>query len=40
MRRRTVLRDLVGTVLMFFVLVLLVALFIYGDNFLENFKAH
>ncbi|HYA00773.1 MAG TPA: hypothetical protein VEK76_10540 [Candidatus Binatia bacterium] len=40
MRRRTLFRDLVGTLLMFLALVIFVALIILGDNFLENFKAH
>jgi hypothetical protein len=40
MRRRTVMRDLMGTLIMFLLLVGFVALLILGDNFLENFKAH
>ena len=40
MRRRTLIRDIVGTAVMFFVLLILVAVIIYCENFLENFKSH
>ena len=40
MRRRTIVRDIVGTALMLFALLLFVALIILGENFLENFKSH
>jgi uncharacterized membrane protein (DUF485 family) len=40
MRRRTFVRDLVGTTIMFVVLVLFVLLIVFGENFLDNFKAH
>jgi hypothetical protein len=40
MRRRTLARDILGTVLMFVALLVFVAVIILGENFLENFKAH
>ena len=40
MKRRTFVRDLVGTTIMFVVLLLFVLLIIFGENFLDNFKAH
>lgn len=40
MRRRTLARDIMGTALMFLVLVLFTIIIIYGENFLENFKSH
>lgn len=40
MRRRTVTRDLMGTLLVFAVLVGFTFLIILGEHFLENFKAH
>jgi len=40
MKRRTFVRDLVGTTIMFVVLLLFVVLIIVGENFLDNFKAH
>jgi hypothetical protein len=40
MRRRTFARDLLGTILMFAVLVGLCVIIILGEHFLENFKSH
>lgn len=40
MKRRTVIRDIVGTAVMFVLLLLVVALIIFGENLLENFKSH
>jgi len=40
MRRRTFARDLVGTLLMFLVLLVFVIIIIFGENFLDNFKSH
>jgi hypothetical protein len=40
MRRRTLARDLAGTLLMFLALLTFVILIILGENFLDNFKAH
>ncbi|HWW08919.1 MAG TPA: hypothetical protein VNY76_01605 [Candidatus Acidoferrales bacterium] len=40
MRRRTFARDLVGTLLMFVVLLVFVIIIIFGENFLDNFKSH
>jgi len=40
MRRRTLVRDIVGTALMFFALLVFVAVIIFGENYLDNFKAH
>ncbi|WP_337311916.1 hypothetical protein [Candidatus Aeolococcus gillhamiae] len=40
MRRRTLARDLLGTMLMFAVLIGLCAIIILGEHFLENFKSH
>jgi hypothetical protein len=41
MRRRTVARDLFGTLLMFIVLVAVVVLFLYGDYWTwATFSAH
>jgi hypothetical protein len=40
MRRRTVLRDIVGTAAMFVILLVVVAVIIYGENLLEHFKSH
>ncbi len=40
MRRRTFVRDLVGTLLVFAVLVVITFAFILGENLLENFKSH
>jgi hypothetical protein len=40
MRRRTFLRDLVGTALVFLGLVVFTIAVIYGEALLENFKSH
>ena len=40
MRRRTLARDLMGTMLMFLALLVFVIVIIYGENFLDNFKSH
>ena len=40
MRRRTFARDLLGTMLMFAVLIGLCVIIILGEHFLENFKSH
>ena len=40
MRRRTFLRDLLGTLMMFLVLLSLCTVIILGEHFLENFKSH
>ena len=40
MRRRTLVRDIVGTTLMFIGLLLFVLIIIVGENYLDNFKAH
>lgn len=40
MRRRTFTRDLIGTVLMFALLVAITFAFILGEHWLENFKSH
>jgi hypothetical protein len=40
MRRRTLARDLLGTMLMFVVLIGLCVIIILGEHFLENFKSH
>ena len=40
MRRRTLARDLVGTLLMFVALLVFVIIIIVGENFLANFKSH
>ena len=40
MRRRTLVRDIVGTTLMFIALLLFTLLIMFGENFLENFKSH
>ena len=40
MRRRTFARDLVGTLIMFAVLLAFVILIILGEHYLDNFKAH
>lgn len=39
-RRSTFARDLIGTVLVFFGLLLFTFILIYGEFLLENFKAH
>jgi hypothetical protein len=40
MRRRTFARDLLGTILMFAVLIGLCVLILLGEHYLENFKSH
>jgi hypothetical protein len=40
MRRRTVMRDVMGTVLFFLALLVFTALLIWGENLLEAFKSH
>ena len=40
MRRRTLGRDILGTALMLAVLVAVCVIIIFGEHFLENFKAH
>jgi hypothetical protein len=40
MRRRTFARDLLGTLLMFLVLIGLCVIIILLEHFLENFKSH
>jgi hypothetical protein len=40
MRRRTFARDLLGTAIMFAVLIGLCVIIILGEHFLENFKSH
>jgi hypothetical protein len=40
MRRSSVGRDIVGTLLMFLLLALFVVGLIFGENYLERFKAH
>jgi hypothetical protein len=40
MRRRTIVRDLIGTAVLFVILAVVVFLIIQGEIFLENFKSH
>jgi hypothetical protein len=40
MRRRTLARDLLGTLMVFAILVVITFIFILGEHWLENFKAH
>lgn len=40
MRRKTFLRDLLGTAMMFLILLAVVFVFILGEHFLEAFKSH
>lgn len=40
MRRRTLVRDIVGTALMFLSLLVFVLIIIFGENYLDNFKSH
>ena len=40
MRRRTLIRDIVGTLAMFVLLLIVVAVITYGENLLEHFKSH
>jgi len=39
-RRSTLARDIVGTALMFLALIVFTIIIIFGENFLDNFKAH
>ena len=39
-RRSSRVRDVVGTAIMFFVLAAFTLLIIFGENLLENYKAH
>jgi hypothetical protein len=40
MRRRTFARDLIGTTLVFVVLLVFIIIIMFGENFLDNFKSH
>ena len=40
MRRRTFVRDLIGTVVFFVILAVVIFVIIQGEIFLENFKSH
>jgi hypothetical protein len=40
MRRRTLARDVLGTLIVFVLLVMITFAFIWGENLLENFKSH
>ena len=40
MRRRTLKRDILGTLLMLGILLLLCVLIVAGEHYLENFKSH
>lgn len=40
MRRRTLARDIMGTALMFLVLIVFTLIIIFGENYLDNFKSH
>ena len=40
MRRSTTTRGIIGTALMFLVLLVLLAVIIGAEHFLENFKSH
>jgi hypothetical protein len=40
MRRRTFARDLLGTLLVFVILLGLCVIIVLGEHFLENFKSH
>ena len=40
MRRRTFVRDLIGTIFLFIVLLGVVAAIVVGERLLENFKSH
>lgn len=40
MRRRTLGRDILGTMLMLGILLALCAVIVLGEHFLENFKSH
>lgn len=38
--RRSLMRDVMGTALVFVILVAITFLFILGEKYLENFKSH
>ncbi len=40
MKRITVWRDVIGTTIVFVGLLILTVLIIFGENYLEQFKAH
>ena len=40
MRKSTLARDILGTAIMFFVLVVITFIIMLGEHFLDNFKAH
>lgn len=40
MRRSTLIRDIVGTALMFLALIAFTLIIIFGENYLDNFKSH
>ena len=40
MKRRTLVRDFLGTALMFLVLLAFVIFIMFGENFLDQFKSH
>jgi len=40
MRRRTLARDVLGTLIVFVLLIIITFAFILGENLLENFKSH
>lgn len=40
MRRRTLARDVLGTLLVFVILIGLCVIIVLGEHFLENFKSH
>ena len=40
MRRRTFVRDFVGTLIVFLALLIFVIVIILGENYLDRFKSH
>ena len=40
MKRASLLRDIIGTATIFFVLVVFTFIIMLGEHFLDNFKAH
>lgn len=40
MRKRTLARDIIGTLLVFAMLVVIVFIFMLGEHYLDNFKSH
>jgi hypothetical protein len=40
MRRRTLARDLMGTLMVFAIIVVITFIFILGEHWLDNFKSH